>query len=297
MDFSKYPDYLSEQIKKIREYPLKDLWGAPAFRIIDDIYFVGDRGVSSHLITSEEGHILIDTCWPSTGPYILKSIIDLGYNPEDVEYILISHAHIDHLGSTKFIAEETGAKICVGRDDAEAVEKGSTTVEEVERGSPFRLGLVGFETFKVDVSLGEGDIIAVGDKKVHVYHTPGHTPGCCSFGLQVEDKKREYEAFLFGGSGVNVFMDKNIKNRMYGGTILDFKKTLDRMEDFKVDVWLGGHPFHNNMFQKLELMRKNVEPNPFIDPQGWKNFIKQAKLELLDSDEWKRNVGKQTRIE
>lgn len=288
MDFSKYPDYLSEQIKKIKEYPLKDLLGAPAFRIIDDIYFVGDRGVSSHLITSEEGHVLIDTCWPSTGPYILKGIVDLGYNPEDVEYILISHAHIDHLGSTKFLAEETGAKICVGRDDVEAVEKGSTT----------RRALVGFETFKVDMALDEGDTLTVGDKEILVYHTPGHTPGCCSFGLQVEVEKRKCDAFLFGGSGINSFTEENIKQKIYGGTFLDFKETLDRLEDFNVDVWLGGHPNHNNMFQKLELMRKNVEPNPFIDPQGWKNFIRETKLALQrlyekmkDSDEWQRNVG------
>jgi metallo-beta-lactamase class B len=75
-------------------------------------------------------------------------------------------------------------------------------------------------------------------------------------------------------------MDENIKHRMYGGTFLDFKKTLDRLEDFKVDIWLGSHPNHNNTFQKLELMKKNVEPNPFKDPKGWKNFIKEIKLEF-----------------
>jgi len=210
----------------------------------------------------------------------LKGIVDLGYKPEDIEYILITHAHIDHLGSTKFLAEETGAKICIGRDDVEAVEKGSTSVEEVERGSPYRLGLIGFEPFKVDLPLDEGDTIAVGDKEIHVYYTPGHTPGCCSFGFKVEVEKRKYDAFMLGGQGVNVFVEENLKHRIYGGTVLDFKKTVVRLEDFKVDIWLGTHPNHNNTFQKLELMRKNVKPNPFIDPQGWKDFIKDIKLEL-----------------
>ena len=95
--------------------------------MIGDIYYVGSRFVSSHLITSEEGHVLIDTCMPDTGPFILKGIVDLGFYPKDVEYILISHAHVDHLGSTRLLAEETGAKVCIGEADVQAAQEGDPT--------------------------------------------------------------------------------------------------------------------------------------------------------------------------
>jgi len=245
-------------------------YDAPAFRMIDNVYYVGSRYVSSHLITSEEGHILIDTCMPDTGPFILKGIIDLGFNPKDIKYILITHAHIDHLGSTKMLAEETGAKVCIGEADMEAAEKGSTT----------KFGLIGFTPFKVDTPLKEGDILALGDKEIHVYHTPGHTPGCCSFDFKIDYEGRKYKVFLFGGPGQNVFEEENIRMEIYGGTLQDYKKTLDRLETFQVDVWLGAHPGQNNTFGKLELLNEGVTPNPYIDPEGWKAFLKRLKDSL-----------------
>lgn len=102
-------------------------YNAPAFRMIDDIYHVGSRFVSSHLITSDEGHMLIDTCMPDTGPFTLKGIVDLGFDPKDVKYILITHAHVDHLDSTRLLAEETGAKVCTGEADVQAAQEGDPT--------------------------------------------------------------------------------------------------------------------------------------------------------------------------
>jgi metallo-beta-lactamase class B len=242
----------------------------PAFRIIDDIYYVGNGWVSSHLITSEKGHVLIDTCMPETGSSILKAITSLEFRPRDVRYILTSHAHIDHLGSTKMLAEETGARVCVGEADVEAAEKGSTT----------RAGLTGFTPFKVNMPLREGDVIAVGSKEIHVYHTPGHTPGCCSFGLKIEHESRKYNVFLFGGAGLNVFEEENLRKNIYGGTVQDLARTVERLETLNVDVWLGNHPNQNNTFAKQELLAKGATPNPYIDPQGWKAFLKGLKDSL-----------------
>jgi len=260
----------SNTSKRVRKYPLELLWNSPAFRMIGDIYYVGDKYVSSHLITSEEGHILIDTCMPSTGPFILKGVVDLGFNPKDIEYILITQAHIDHLGSTKLLAKETGAKICIGEADREAAEKGSTT----------KMGLMGYETFKVDLPLVDGDKISVGDKELHVYHTPGHTPGCCSLGFLVIHENREYNGFIFGGAGLNVFEKENLERGIYGGTPQAFEKTLDRLEGLEIDVWLGSHPEDNGTFKKHKLLKWEAQPNPYIDPVGWKNFIRKIRQNL-----------------
>ena len=241
-----------------------------SFRVIDDVYYVGSRSVGSHMITSEKGHVLIDTCNPGDGPSIMKSIRDLGFDPKDIKYILTTHAHHDHVGGTKMISEETGAKICVGEADVEAAEKGSTT----------RAGLTGFATFKVGQTLREGDVVALGYKEIRVYHTPGHTPGCCSFGFRVDHESKVYDVFLFGGAGFNVFQEENLRRGIYGGTVQDYGRTLDRLDTLKVDVWLGAHPHRNNTFQKLELLQKGVTPNPFIDPVGWKAFLKGLRTGL-----------------
>lgn len=240
------------------------------FWMIDNIHYVGSEHVSSHLFTSEEGHILIDTCMPDTGPAILKSISALGFNPSDIRYILISHAHIDHLGSTKLLAEQTGAKVCIGEADVEAAEKGST----------WKMGLMGFSPFKVDVPLKEADVIAVGDKKIHIYHTPGHTPGCGSFGFEVNYEGRKHNGFMFGGPGVNVFQPENLQRGIYGGTLQEFQNTLDHLDTFQVEVWLGAHPGQNKTFQKLELLTKGTKPNPYIDPEGWKAFVQTIREKL-----------------
>lgn len=235
----------------------------PAFRVIGDVYYVGTDRVSSHLITSKAGHILLDTCMPDSGPTILENITDLGFDPKDVKYILITHAHIDHLGSAKFLAARTGAKICMHTADVQAAEKPDRT----------KMGLTEFEPFKVDRVLKDGDVVRVGDKQVQAIHSPGHTPGCLSFAFTVRDGGREYRCILFGGPGVNVFQPKNLQRGIYGGTMEDFFKTLDRLAAMPVDVWLGAHPNLNQTFQRQQRLAQGETPNPFIDPEGWKQFL------------------------
>jgi len=258
-----------ERVKRLlAEYRVP--YDAPAFRMIDNVHYVGGKMVSSHLIATRAGHILIDTCMPNSGPFILKGIVDLGFNPRDVKYILITHAHIDHLGSTRMLAKETGAKVCIGEADVEAAEKGSAT----------QFCLIGFAPFKVDRALREGDTIAIGGKEIRVYHTPGHTPGCCSFGFKVNYEGVDYNGFLFGGPGQNVFEEENLRASIYGGTIQDYKTSLNRLETLMVDVWLGAHLGQNDMFGKLELLKKGIKPNPYIDPEGWKDYLKKLKDNL-----------------
>jgi len=232
--------------------------------MIGDVYYVGEY-VSSHLITSEQGHILIDTGYPESGPFILKSIIDVGFNPKDIKYILLTHAHFDHTGSARMLIEETGAKVCIGEADVEACEKGNT---RPGRAQP---------PFKTDISLKDGDVITLGDKEIKVYHTPGHTVGDISFGFKIVHEDHVYDAFLSGFAATG--MGDKVQEG-YEGALQDYKETVDRLEPLKVDVWLASHPETNDTFGKLELLRKRVTPNPYIDPEGWKAFLRIIKNSL-----------------
>jgi len=239
-----------------------------AFQIIDNIYYVGTKKVSSHLFTSSYGHVLIDACFPEDGSTILQNIKTLDIDPRDIRYLLITHAHIDHLGSAAYLADQTGACVCIGKRDVPAVEQGSKT----------QYDLTGFMPFKIDKTLSEGDNINLGRISIQIYDTPGHTPGCCSFGFEVEDRGKRYDGMLFGGPGVNVFQKENLKRNIYGGTIKDFMSSVRRLLTFDADVWLGAHPGQNNTFEKREELQQGKEPNPYVDPEGWKDFLKKCLL-------------------
>ncbi len=233
----------------------------PAFRMIDDIYYVGGY-VGSFLITSEDGHILIDTTFPGQGAYILKGIVDLGFKPKDVKHILITHAHFDHTGNAMMLAEATGAKVCIGEFEREAAEKGS------ER----------HPAITIDESLKDGDIIAVGNKEIRVYHTPGHTIGNISFGFNIPHENQMLNTFIVGGFAVG-------NRARYEGALQDYKKTLERYESLNVDVWLVSHPEPNDTFGKFALLRQGVTPNPYIDPDGWKAFLQMLEESLRSGKE------------
>ncbi len=245
-----------------------------AFRMIGDVYYVGVQRVSSHLIASEDGHILLDACLPDSGPTILQNIRDVGFDPADLKYILITHAHTDHLGAAKYIAQQTKATVCMHAADREAASSGSMySSMSCERGGDTKMGLTSFEPVNVDMEVSEGDVISLGEKDIHIYHTPGHTPGCCSYRFTVVDETHQYDAILFGGPGVNVFKPENLARGQYGGTMEDFEKTLERLASFPVQVWLGAHPGQNDTFAKRDQLRAGAKPNPYIDPQGWQAFL------------------------
>ena len=159
----------------------------------------------------------------------------------------------------KHIAQQTNARVCIHAADKDTAQHGSD--------------VNGFEPFNVDMELNEGDVISLGDKDIYVYHTPGHTPGCCSFRFAIVEDAHQYDAILFGGPGVNVFQEKNLSRGIYGGTMEDFENTLERLTGFPVQVWLGAHPDQNDTFAKRDQLQRGAQPNPFIDPEGWQAFL------------------------
>lgn len=241
------------------------------FRMIGNVHYVGTAGVSSHLFPSASGHILIDAGFPKDGPTILQHVRGLGLDPRDIRFILLTHAHIDHIGGAAFLARETGALMCIGERDRRAAEEGSATLLELAGTEPFPIGRV----------LRDGDLIELGGTVIRVYSTPGHTPGCCSFGFEAEEGGRRYASFLFGGPGTHVLEPAVIAKGVYGGTREDFGRTLERLESLPVEVWLGAHPSQSGTFEKYARLQKGESPNPFIDPAGWKAYLRGRREAFL----------------
>ena len=145
-------------------------WNEPTepFRILGNIYYVGTNGISVYLITSPQGHILIDTALPEATPQIRSSIAKLGFKVADIKYLLNSHAHFDHTGGFAELKKETGAELIAGAADRPLLEGGYYPGQEqtVE---------LRFPRVKVDRTVGDGDIVTLGGVTIIAHATPGHT--------------------------------------------------------------------------------------------------------------------------
>src|SRR6185295_9735072 len=161
---------------------LKAKWNTPTepFKIIDNVYYVGTDGLASYLITSPQGHILVDTVMPEATSQIRASIEKLGFKVTDLKYLLNTHAHIDHTGGFAELKQASGAQMVAGEADKPLLEggyyPGAREIKELD-----------FPPVKVDRTVREGDKVTVGNVTLTAHETPGHSPGCTSWAFSVKD--------------------------------------------------------------------------------------------------------------
>jgi metallo-beta-lactamase class B len=241
-------------------------WAVAPFNIMGDLYYVGNRCVSSHLIDTGEGLILIDTAFPQTLYLLLESIRRLGFNPDDIAYVLHTHAHYDHMGGTKALVELTHAKTVMGKEDVEMIRDRPELTWTQEYGMTF------YEDFDVDIAVSDGDVISLGSASIRCVHSPGHTPGCMSFLFDVAENGQTYRAGLMGGPGLNTLSDEYLAR--YGLSAdcrTAYLDTFGRLKKEHVDIQLGAHPGQSRTFDKQAA--KTPGANPFVNEAHWPAFI------------------------
>ncbi len=251
-------------IPDICKYPWK--FAVKPFRIAGSLYYVGNRTVSSHLIDTGDGLILIDTTFPQTVYLLLESIRVLGFDPREIKYILHSHAHYDHCGGTKAVSALTGAKTYLGRDDIFILNERQDLLWAEEYGVEFT------ETFHVDVPVSGGDIISLGNTAIECIATPGHTPGAMSYFFDVVEAGRKYTAGMHGGPGLNSLTDEYLsKHNMPGKNRELYLNALGVLKAKHVDIFIGIHPVQNKILEKS--VKITGKENPLIDPGIWDSYI------------------------
>lgn len=244
------------------------------FRMAGNLYFVGARAVSVHLIDTGDGLILIDTGYPHMRSQILDSIRALGFDPADIRILLHSHGHYDHIGSTIEFKALSGAKTCISRID-NAIVNGTLNLSWADE-----LGHDALPFFDGDVLLEDGDTIRLGNTCIRCMLTPGHTAGTLSFFFEVQDGESTYTAAMHGGVGTNsmekAFLDKY-------GLSTDcreiFRRDLHRLAKMHVDIVLGNHPDQSDTEGKLQRILSG-EKNACIDPDEWPAFLKHCETRL-----------------
>src|SRR5918992_2019585 len=162
--------------------PTSRTWNQPVepYRIIGNVYYVGASDITSFLIATPEGHILLDSGFEETVPIIRGSMKKLGFKLEDVKILINSHAHYDHAGGLATLKELTGAKLAVSEKDAALLAVGGKGDPQIGDRFPFR-------PVRADRILRDGDRVSLGGTSLTARLTPGHTPGCTTWTMKVEE--------------------------------------------------------------------------------------------------------------
>jgi metallo-beta-lactamase class B len=239
----------------------------PAHHVIANIYFVGTEGQADYLITTPEGNILINSGTEKNPPMIRASIERLGFKYSDTKILLISHAHGDHDAGSAEVIKETGAKYEVMDSDVPVVESGGKldfNYDETIDGSLY-------PATKVDRVLHDGDTVSLGGTVLTAHKTPGHTKGCTTWTMQVQDGGKTLNVTFVGSAIVQKGVPL-IGNNKYPDIAQDYEKTFRVLKALPTDVFLGAHGDYYNLDAKYPKLKPGA-PNPFVDPAGYKAYI------------------------
>lgn len=236
----------------------------PPHRIADNLYYVGSKGLSTYLITSKSGHILINSSFDRTVPIIRANVEKLGFKFSDVKILLVSHAHGDHVEGHALIKEYTGAKIHVMKGDDETTASGGK--------GQYLYGDQTWKPVKVDRVLKDGEKVKLGDAELTAVLTPGHTRGCTTWTMKAKDKGKTYDVMIIGSPNVNPGYQL-VNNKEYPEIAKHFAHTFEVMKKLPCDIFLGAHGAYYDMEAKVAKLGKPDAGNPFVDPAGCRAYI------------------------
>jgi metallo-beta-lactamase class B len=238
-------------------------------RIAGPVYFVGTKGLGAFLITTSEGHVLMNTGMPSSATMIEQSIRKLGLKPEDIKLMINGHAHADHAGAFAYFREKYGAKLAVMREDVAAMESGG-------RGDFKYADDLAYPAVKVDRVLRDGDTIRMGGVVLTAWLTPGHTRGATTWVANITIDGKPYLIVWPDGAGFNPGY-RVAKDPSYPGITEDYRRTHHFLEMLKPDIWLAQHNEYYDLAGKRERARTEGI-HAWMDPEGYRRFIAGKKI-------------------
>lgn len=235
----------------------------PAHKVIGNVYYVGSRDLATYLITTPEGHILINSGFERTVPLIQKSVESLGFKMTDVKILLASHAHSDHVAGHALLQKVTGAKVYVMRGDDKVIASGGKGQYMYTKDS--------WAPCKVDKVLEDGDEVKLGGVTLVARLTPGHTCGCTTWTWRVADGGKTYGVVVIGSPNVNPGYQL-VGNKDYPEIAADFAKTFKVLKSLPCDVFLGAHGGYYGMIERHALLQKG-KADAFVNPEGYKAYV------------------------
>jgi metallo-beta-lactamase class B len=240
----------------------------PPFELIGNVYWVGTYDLSTYLITTDQGHILVNTGFAETVPQIEAGVEQLGFDFDDVKILLATHAHFDHVAGLAELERLTGAQVMMSAADAVLLEDGGK--------SDFRFGnddATHFEPVRVDRRLEDGDTITLGGVTLTAHHHPGHTKGATSFTLTVRESGRDYRVVIANMGSINPGVTVS-GMPTYPTIAADYARTFTAQKALPVDVFLASHAAQFRMHEKYR-PGDAYDPERFVDPEGYRAAVER----------------------
>ncbi len=245
------------------------------FRIVGNTYYVGVKGLSSVLITSPQGHVLIDGGLPESAPKIIANIAALGFRIEDVKLILNSHGHIDHAGGLAELQRRSNALVAASPSAALDLASG-----EVGPDDPQYHALPKYPPVK-DMRLArDGGQFNVGPIQLTAHATPGHTPGGLSWTWQSCDGPRCLN--MVYADSINAVSRPGFRfsaSSEYPNAVADLRHSFGTLEKLPCDVLISAHPEASQLWERLEASTTGGS-DAFVDPQACRVYVAAARTLL-----------------
>ena len=242
----------------------------PPFRIAGNLYYVGSRDLASYLITTPQGHILINSNLITSPPQIRASVEKLGFHWKDVKILLISHAHSDHCAGSAQILRETGAKYTIMDGDVPVVESGGKADFQYGHRPEFL-----YPPAKVSRILHDGDHVTLGDTTLVAHKTAGHTKGCTTWTMTAYEGGKGLNAVIVGSPNVNPGYNL-VHDPKYPQMAADYAAGFRTLTSLPCDLFLGAHGLYFDLLAKYARLQSS-STNPFLDPAGYHAYITERK--------------------
>jgi len=242
-------------------------WTKPIrpYRVVGNIYYVGSEGLSAWLITSSEGHVLLDSGPSAEGAKLIeRNIATLGFQLADVKVLINTHAHFDHAGGlAQLKADIPTAKVWASRADEPALEKGQHFGDNDN-------GLTPFPAVKVDKGFGDEAKLKLGETALVAHLTPGHTIGCTTWTMAVTEKGRPLNVTF--PCSLSVAGNVLVGNKTYRNIVADYRASFVTMRTLPTDVMLPSHEEQGGLLAKRQKLLRG-DPNAFVDPSELGKFV------------------------
>ena len=263
-------------------------WNEPRepFNVYGNTYYVGTDGLSALLVTSEAGHILLDAGLSQSAPLIVDNIRKLGFKPQDIKVILVSHGHFDHAGGVHSLQRFTGARVAASESTAQALRRGENTPDDPQFG--FGKAFNGFPALKDVQVLADQQAVKVGGALSIIAHMiPGHTPGSTAYQWQsCSNSEENFKCLnmIYADSLTSV----SAPGFKYGKRLESFRRSIEKVAALPCDIVLSPHPQFTQVDQKLKRRAElnGQGPDPFIDPNGCRAYaadgMKRLEARILE---------------
>ena len=256
-------------------------WNAPQepYRVFGNTYFVGTAGLGAILVTSKQGHVLLDGGLTQSAARIDASLRKLGFRLEDVRLILNSHAHYDHAGGIAALQRRSGAQVAASAAGARAIERGEPTEDDPQYG--FGREATAFPPVAHVRVVADGETVRVGELAVTAHYTPGHTPGATSWSWRSCEGERCLD--IVYADSLNAVSAPGFRfngDAAHASLAASFARSVDTVAGLPCDILLAPHPGFSRMTAALQQRGSSPQAAPVVDPGACRAYAEDARGRL-----------------